>query len=129
MKQAEDQLNLANAWPELPKRSRFRALPGRVAVLMCQKPIAQGSILLTDRTSGNLRPDAGVVAAVGEGIDLRIGDRVYVRPYVGLHVHTEEGTYRLLGRELFDGEDRVSAVPWWDHVVAQVGGAPAPSPI
>lgn len=121
MRQGECELNLAQVWPDLPAESRFRALPGRVAVLMCERPEAMGSVLLTDRTSGNLRPDAGVVAAAGAGVELEVGDRVYVRPYVGLHVHTEEGIYRLLGREVFDGEEMASAVPWWDHVLAMEG--------
>lgn len=118
MRFGENELNDAIDWPSLPERSRFRALPGRLAVLMCSRPSSKGSILLTDRSAGNLSPDAGVVAAAGEGVDLQVGDRVYVRPYVGLHVHTDEGTYRLLGREVFDGETAASTVPWWDHAVA-----------
>jgi len=118
MKIGEDKLNLAQEWPSLPSKSRFRALPGRIAVLMCPKPSMRGALHLTDRCAGNDRPDAGIVAAVGAGIDLDVGERVYVRPYVGLHFHTDEGVYRLLGREVFDGEEKASVVAWWDHVVA-----------
>lgn len=126
MRIGENELNLTTEWPELPERSRFRALPGRVAVLMCDAPERVGQIHLTDRSSGNLRPDAGVVAAVGTGVDLAVGDRVYVRPYVGLHIHTDEGTYRLLGREVFEGEHAACPVNWWEHVVAYVSRETSP---
>lgn len=114
----EFEINEAREWPRLPDSPRFTALPGRVAVLMCERPSCFGSILLTDRSAGNLRPDAGVVASVGAGVTLSVGDRVYVRPYVGLHVEMPEGVYRLLGREVFQGEETASAIPWWEHVLA-----------
>jgi len=113
--QYADVLNKATVWPEVPQ-SRFRPLPGRPVIFMCAPPEkSEGGILLPDRTSGNSRPDAGVVACATE---IPVGTRVYVRPYVGLYVDHEEGWYRITGREVFQGDSIASVVSIWEHIVA-----------
>jgi co-chaperonin GroES (HSP10) len=84
------------------------ALPGRVAVLMDEKPVSQGGILLPP--SGRLNPDTGTV--VGSGVDgLAIGSRVCVRPYDGAWFDNFQGS----GRQVrFYGV----ADDWWTSIVA-----------
>lgn len=120
-------LNRVHKWPVLPPEPRFKPLAGRLAVLMCPTPeTSDGGIYLTDRTSGNLRPDAGVVVA---SHDLEHGTRGYVRPGVGMYYDSPEGWYRLLGREVFKGEGKLSAVDIYEHFVAfDVDGEIVPTP-
>ncbi len=122
----EGELNKVHEWPALPPR-RFKDMPGRAAVLMCPKPeTSEGGIYLTDRTSGNLRPDAGIVTA---SPDIPDGTRVYIRPFTGMLFDSPEGWYRLLGREAFKGEEWLSVVDVYEHIVAfDVDGEIVPSP-
>jgi co-chaperonin GroES (HSP10) len=55
-------------------------------------------------------------------IPLCEGDKVYVRPYVGLYYEVEDGMYRVFGKEQFRGDDKISKVPYWEHVLAKVDG-------
>ncbi len=77
--------------------------PKCAAVEMCPFAEKVGTILLPDRVGGRLRPDAGWVLAVGEGIDLEIGDVVLVMPYKGDRYqpfyagYETEGEVRLYG--------------------------------
>jgi len=119
-------LNRAQVWPELPENARYKALPGRPVVLMCPEPEKYGELVLPDYLAGNLRPDAGVIAAIHAVDGLEVGTRVYLRPYVGLFVQTEEGWYRMVGRERFADEDTLSNVCWSEHIVAFEDGTPTP---
>jgi hypothetical protein len=94
---------------------------------MCEPPKeSPGGIILTDRTSGNSRPDAGVIASSTE---LPVGTRVYLRSDVGLFVAHEEGWYRITGREVFKGDGHLSVVSFWEHIVAiDEDGEVTPSP-
>lgn len=121
-----DVLNQATVWPDVPQ-PRFGELVGRPIVFMCAPPEqSAGGIFLTDRTSGNSRPDAGVIASA---VELPVGTRVYVRPGVGLYIAHEEGWYRVTGREVFKGETKASVVSIWEHIVAiDEDGTITPSP-
>lgn len=67
--------------------ANLEAVVGKVVVEMLPEARQIGLIQLPDNVQGVLRPDVGVVLAVGPGVDdLEPGDMVVVRPYDGTWV-------------------------------------------
>lgn len=107
----------------------FLCLPGKVAVAMYSVRAGYGGLELPDTVKGRMRPDCGVVCAVGGPVmsqkarlgpecHLKRGDKVLVRPYQGLwDDDVAPGTQtRFYGGANHSGVFQL--VPWWDDIVA-----------
>ena len=112
-------------FPSVSWAGRLRCLPGKAAVVMALPRTVASGLALPDEVGGRLRPDVGVVASVGQGVDLVVGDLVAVDPYAGKWISDGSGgLVRMIGDETARAEVP-ELVPWSEQVLMRVA-EPAP---
>lgn len=81
--------------------SKYRALPGRVIVLMDPTRDTFGDLVLPDTVNDKIRPESGTVIASSPG-KVKPGVRVIVRPYAGLWVEEDGDQVRMFNEPADD---------------------------
>lgn len=87
---------VANVWAD-----HVRCRPGVAMVCLAQKRKAVNAIQLPDSVSDRLRPDFGTIVSSSDS-NYSIGQRVALRPYVGIHVRRltfDSGSPDLMGTD------------------------------
>lgn len=104
----------------IPFEGLFDCAPGVFALALDAPETMRGGLELPSEVAERLRSDCGTVLAVGEGVDLPVGESVIVRPYSGYHLYDCEFKNGVsLPRLAFYGLNS----PWQSCVLAVYDGA------
>lgn len=124
LRKNETELMLSGVPDDISKfEGRYKALPGRtVALADIERDTSNGGILLADKLRGNLRPDICTVLDAGEGVPLKKGERIVVRPYDGSWVKEGSSQIRFYGVVSNGQTQKSELIPWDESIVGRIEG-------